>query len=158
MNQTIQVFAAAHWTEITLFAMSLLATPLWAVLLVLKIRDIKKNKTNGPILFMLNDNRRFGIWFFSLSALFLYLSCSALTNPPDKHDYEWFQQSRDFVVGMNAAAFGLVVESLYRFRRRAKMAVLVAEYEAEQEQITPLAGGSRSYDPPKDGDISAETA
>jgi hypothetical protein len=112
----------------------------WSCLVYLKVKDIWQNKENGPIRFMLSDNRRRGIWMLALSFVAVRIGYIGVTEPPYRFDYEEMRQSFESMAWMNAIVYGLVIEAFFTYRRREKMAYLVAKYGG-------IIGGKRYTDP-----------
>ncbi len=139
------MLAAAHPIEISLFCGSTVATAAWAYLVYLKLQDVWSNHQNGPVKFMLNDNRRRGLWMFGLSLVALRIAFIAIVAPPFAQDYDEMIQSFETICWMNVIVYGLVIEAFFTYRRREKMAYLVSKY---QEATDVLAGGRRQSDPP----------
>lgn len=140
-----------HPIEVTLAALSFVAIVMWSWLLVLKHLDVIHNASNGPIQFMLNDNRILGILGTVASFMAGSVAFVALLERPDKYDYRWMEQSYYSMLIINGFALFLIVLAFFRFRRRIKMAELVAKYDlglTAMELVNPLEGGSRPYDPP----------
>ncbi len=135
------MLAAVHPIEISLLCGSIMAVIGWTFLVYLKIRDIWLNKANGPIHFMLNDNRRRGMWMLTLSIIAVRIAFIAIQYPPTREDYAVMHQSLESMWWMNIISYGLVVEAFFTYRRREKMAYLVTKYGG-------MVGGQRHYDPP----------
>jgi hypothetical protein len=139
----MRISLTAHPLEVSLFCGAMLAVIGWGSLVYLKVKDIKKNKENGPIQFMLSDNRRRGIAMLLLSVICLRVSWVSFRYAPMWADYQFFQQSLEALVWWNALAYGLVSEAFFTYRRRERMAYLITKYSG-------LPGGSRRTDPPKE--------
>lgn len=134
-----------HPLEVALFIAAGLAVLTTGFMFTVKLSDlvqIKRTGTNGPILFMKWDNIRHQGFMLAVSSGLLALSIAALNNhvPPSG-------QALNFISGGIAFATLLVADSLFRYRRRRRLAELVAEYE-RRAFVEPVPGGKRRYDPP----------
>lgn len=130
-----------HALEWVFLVTSLLALCAAMALFMLKIGDflrVRKAKQNGPLLFMVTDNlRRQGVTLAVCGGL-LMLAVSGINNQTPMTS-----QALNLVTGSVLFSVALTVEAVFIYRRREKMALLVAIYEQAS-----VPGGRRCTDPP----------
>lgn len=143
-------FIEAHVVEQLTVIAGAVAVVLWLALLRLKLRDIRENDQNGPVQFMLNDNRTLGIIMLSMSAGALFIGIVALNMRPDAHEYEYMSQSFVAMLFTGLEAIGFSILAGYRFRRRQKLPHLIEEQRAMKAAMEEqIPGGTRKLDPPE---------
>lgn len=139
---------SAHPLEVAVFVVSVIAVLTTGFLFTKKLADlvqVKRAGKNGPILFITWDNIRHQGFMMGLCFGLTALSISGLNNhtPPSPQALNW-------IAGGIGFAVVAVLDSLFRYRRRLRLAELVAEYE-RRTSIEPLPGGKRKYDTPLSG-------
>jgi hypothetical protein len=117
---------------------SVLACMASAYLFTLKILDlmrVKREKQNGPMLFMTSDNVRRQGFTMAVSAGMLMAAVSSVNNPIDLTS-----QAMTLLLCLSFVALAIALESVFIYRRREKLARLIALYEGR-------IGGKRATDP-----------
>lgn len=138
-----------HPLEFASLILSILALLGSAFLFTLKLSDLseaKRSKQNGPVLFMVRDNLRRQAFTMAVCAGMVALSISGYNS-----DAPVIAQTKNLLTGMCVFSLLLVAESVFTFRRREKLALLIALYEGMPERIP---GGRRASDPPLGDPIS----
>lgn len=129
--------AHAHMYELCFFGFSALAVCVSSGLFTLKLGDlirVKRERKNGPILFMVTEKIRHQGFLLALSSGLLMLAVSAINNPSPPTP-----QTLNLIVGAALCALAIVVDGLFTYRQRRRMAELVAIY-------APKPGGQRAMD------------
>lgn len=137
-----------HPLEVLFACVASVATLTTGFLFTVKLADlirVKRQGVNGPIVFMTWDNIRHQCFMFGMASGMCGLAISSLNNPVPPSP-----QALNFITGAVVFAVAITADSSFRYRRRRRLAELVAEYE-RQESIEPLPGGKRKYDPPLSG-------
>lgn len=132
-----------HLLEVTALVLSIGALCASGFLFTLKLSDltrVKQSKQNGPLLFMARDNVRRQGFTMAVCGGMVMLSISGLNN-----DGPIVAQTKNLLMGMCVFALLMVAESVFIYRRREKMALLIALYENRPEGVP---GGRRASDPP----------
>ena len=133
----------AHPLEIAALILSILAALSSGYLFTLKLSDlvgVKRTKQNGPLLFMARDNLRRQAFTMAVCVGMVMLAVSGFNN-----NSVVTSQVRNLLMGMCGFAVLIIAESVFIYRRREKMALLIMLYESRPEG---LAGGRRASDPP----------
>jgi hypothetical protein len=130
-----------EWAFLGSAVLSLFLTGYLFTLKLSDLAQVKRRGVNGAILFMKKDNLRATAFFLACSAGMLGLAISSVTNTDALN-----AQTKNLLVGMIAFALLIAGDSFFTYRRRTRMAVLVAAYE---DQGRP--GGRRASDPPMRG-------
>jgi hypothetical protein len=95
-------------------------------LFTLKVGDVlrvKRERKNGPILFMASDKVRHQGFTLALSSGMLMLAVSAVNNNAQPSP-----QTLNFVVGSALTGIGIFVDGLFTLRRRRRLVELVDAY------------------------------
>lgn len=119
-------------------SVSLVAT---GYLFTLKLSDllrVKQNRVNGPVLFMVRDNLRRQAFYMSFCGVMVGLGISGVNNTSAPTS-----QTLNLLIGMIAFAMLIAGDAFFTYRRREKLAQLVAHYEGQG-----VPGGKRRTDPP----------
>lgn len=137
--------------EVTFFVLSVLCIFANGYLFTLKLSDlvkVKRQRVNGPILFMTWDKIRHQCFMLSVAVGMAALAVSGLNNPD-----EIGAQTRNLLTGSIGFALLVLGDAVFTYRRRIKMAVMVAKYEAEALAALGIPGGKRKHDPPKEAHL-----
>lgn len=132
--------------EWTFLVSASITTSMSVWLFVLKANDlfrVKREGTNGPLLFMVWDNLIRHGFTLGVCVGMLVLAISGINNrdPVVGH-------LRTFIICASLFACALGVQGLFIYRRREKLALLVAAYEAKMAVADVMPGGQRKTDPP----------
>lgn len=128
-----------HPLEWVSLAFTVLACMTSGILFTMKVRDltrVKRSKQNGPMLFMTTDNARRQGFTMAASAGMLMASVSSVNNP-----VPLTPQVMNLIVCIIFVAMAIAMESVFIYRRREKLALLIAIHEGKP-------GGKRATDPP----------
>jgi hypothetical protein len=131
--------STAHPLEIVFLVSAVVSLSATTYLFTLKLSDllrVKREKINGPILFMVRDNLRRQAFYMAFCAGMVALAVSAVNNRTVPQ-----AQTLNLICGMVAFAILIASDALFTYRRREKLALLVALYEG-------MRGGRRATDPP----------
>lgn len=129
--------------ELAFVSCALVSTSLSAWLFTLKVSDlmrIRRERINGAMLYLTTDKVRHQGFMLAYSTGILMLAVAALFTAPPPPDYWRVPQSLTLICGLTAFSIGIACDALFTYRRRKKMAHLVAEYMGQ-------AGGKRKTDP-----------
>lgn len=132
-----------HPLEISSLVLSSFALFGSAFLFTLKLSDlirVKRSQQNGPLTFMAWDNVRRQSFTMAVCAGMLALSVSGFN-----YDGPLVPQTKNLLTGMCGFALLIVVDAVFIYRRREKMALLIAIYEGMPNGVP---GGRRASDPP----------
>lgn len=138
---------SAHPLEVTSLVCASLAVLASGYLFTLKLSDflkVKRERRNGPMLFITRDNIRRQGFTMAVCAGMVALSISGVYS-----DAVVTSEVRNLLTGMCVFSTLIVAESVFIYRRREKLALLIAIYEAMPEGIP---GGRRKSDPPHTGE------
>lgn len=129
----------AHPLEVAFLVLAGLALVESGGLFWLKLQDIlsvRRSGQNGPILFAVSDNLRRQVSTVAVCGVLLGLAISGCNNP-----LELNAQTRNLLWGGVFVAAVVMLEGVFIYRRRNRMALLIATYEGKP-------GGRRCTDPP----------
>lgn len=129
----------AHPLEILFLVLSGLALLASCILLSLKVGDlfkVKRSGQNGAVLFAVGDNLRRQVFTVAVCGVLCGLAISSVNSP-----LELNAQTRNLMSGGVFVSLAVLAEAVFIYRRREKMALLIAVYEG-------WPGGRRCTDPP----------
>ena len=130
---------SAHPLEIAFLLISLVGVFATGYIFTLHLADlseVRRRRVNGPMLFIARDNLRMRAFLMAVCAGSAALAVSSVTNSDPLND-----QANNLMIGLMGISLVMVGEALFAYRRREKMALLIALYDG-------LPGGKRSTDPP----------
>ena len=128
----------SHEYELICFVAAFCAVVMSSYLFTVKLSDllrVRREGQNGPVLFMATDKIRHQGFTLAVSMGMLMLAVSAVNNPAPPQP-----QTLNFILGTAVFAMGIVVDGLFTYRRRIKLAELVGRYSGQ-------LGGTRKTDP-----------
>lgn len=114
--------------EGTLLVLSALSAIANGVLFTLKLADlvkVKREGVNGPITFMKMDNIRHQAFIMAAAFGMTMLAVSAWNNKAPL-----LPQTKNLIVGITVIAGMSVCDAIFTYRRRGRLAELVAQYDA----------------------------
>lgn len=126
----------AHPLEIVFLIVALIALAESFYLFTLKLSDllkVKRERQNGPMLFMTMDNLRRQGFSLTVCGGMVILAVSGINSPS-----EITAQTKTLLTAGVLFALAMIIEGAFIYRRRKKLAVLVALYEGMAQ-----AGGGR---------------
>jgi hypothetical protein len=129
----------AHPLEIALLVVALACTAANLFLLLLKHRDLqamKRERRNGPMLFMKRDNVRHQFFMLLVALGMVTIAAIGATDATPV-----IAQTKRYLGILIAGGLLALLDAYFVYRRRWRMAELIAKYD-----IVP--GGRREYDPP----------
>lgn len=135
----------AHTMEVACLGASLVALLSSAWLFTLKLADlirVWRSRVNGPTLFMVRDNLRQQAFTMAVCAGMVMLSLSGYNGPEPVSE-----QALNLLAGLFLLACVVVIDAVFTYRRREKLALLVSIYEGRP-------GGRRASDPPSPNERS----
>jgi hypothetical protein len=130
-DMTIEPMIPIHFDHVHPFewwflVASAAAVGISAYLFTLKLGDllrVKRERKNGPILYMAGDKIRHQGFTLALSAGMLMLAVSAVNN-----NTEPSPQTLNFLVGSALTGIGIFIDGLFTLRRRRRLAELIDEH------------------------------
>ena len=129
----------AHPLETVFLIFAVVSMVAHGILFSLKFGDLmaaRRSGVNGPVMFMKWDNIRHQGFGMAISLGMVMLAVSGLNNPDALSS-----QTKNLVTGMVIFSCFRITDAFFTYRRRWKLALLVAQYEV-------VHGGRREYDPP----------
>jgi hypothetical protein len=129
----------AHPLEIALFVVAIVDVGWDGFLLSLKLNDLeimRKERRNGPMLFMKLDNIRHQVFMLCVSLGMLVMAVIGMAD-----SLPVTAQTKRLLCGLIAGGLIVMVDAYFSYRRRWRMAELIQKYDG-------IPGGRRDYDPP----------